>query len=227
VHQPSVLIISDDPELSRAVTSRWQSERTVPVFTLMSSDVCLGIDPDMFHLAIAGGLRPQALSVVLETMEAAGKRVLFVAEDKQIVQTVRDRWPSMAIVRQQENWLDTLILVAGEIIRRVSAETDARRFEQSNLLLERQAHLGRYMLDMRHTLNNTLTSVLGNSELLLLEPGSLSAGARSQLETIRNMSLRMHEILQRFSSLEKELAVVDRQAEKESGTKSHAAAGSL
>jgi signal transduction histidine kinase len=227
VDQSSVLIISDDAELSRAVTGRWQSERTVPAFTLMSSDVCLGFDPDAFHLAIAGGLRPEALSVVLEAMEAAGKRVLFVSENKHMVQTVRDRWPSMAIVRQQENWLDTLVLVAGEILRRVSAEADARRFEQANVLLERQAHLGRYMLEMRHTLNNTLTSVLGNSELLLLEPGSLSAGARSQIETIRNMSLRMHEILQRFSSLEKELTVVDRQAEKESGAKSHAAAASL
>jgi len=143
------------------------------------------------------------------------------------VQTVRDRWPGMAIVRQQENWLDTLVLVAGEILRRVNAEAEARHLEEINQLLERQAHLGRYMLEMRHTLNNTLTSVLGNSELLLLEPGSLSAGARSQIETIRNMSLRMHEILQRFSSLEKELTVVDRQAEKESGTKSQAAAASL
>jgi signal transduction histidine kinase len=192
----------------------------------MSSDICLGLDPDTFHLAIAGGLRPQALSVVLEAMEVAGKRVLFVSEDMRIVQTVRDRWPGMAIVRQQENWLDTLVLVAGEILHRASAEAEARRFEQANVVLQRQALLGRYMLEMRHTLNNTLTSVLGNSELLLLEPGSLSAGARSQIETIRNMSLRMHEILQRFSSLEKELTVVDRQTEKESGTKSQAAAAS-
>jgi signal transduction histidine kinase len=227
VDQPSVLIISDDAELSRAVTGRWQSERTVPAFTPMSSDVCLGFDPDTFQLAIAGGLRPQALSVVLEAMDAAGKRVLFVSEDTRLVQTVHDRWPGIAIVRQQENWLDTLVLVAGEILRRVSAEADAHRFEHANVHLERQALLGRYMLDMRHTLNNTLTSVLGNSELLLLEPGSLSAGARSQIETIRNMSLRMHEILQRFSSLEKELMVVDRQAEKESGAKSQTAAVSL
>jgi signal transduction histidine kinase len=227
VDQPSVLIISDDVELSRAVTGRWQSERTVPAFTLMSSDICLGFDPDTFHLAIAGGLRPQALSVVLEAMDAAGKRVLFVSDNARVVQTVRDRWPSMAVVRQQENWLDTLVIVAGEILHRVGAEAEARRFELANALLERQALLGRYMLEMRHTLNNTLTSVLGNSELLLLEPGSLSSGARSQIETIRNMSLRMHEILQRFSSLEKELTVVDRQAEKESGVKSHAVAASL
>ncbi len=227
MEQPSVLIISDDAELARAVTGRWQTERTVPAFTLMSSDVCLGLDPDIFQLAIAGGVRPQALSVVLETMEAAGKRVVFVSDDMRIVQTVRDRWPGMAIVRQHENWLDTLVLVAGEILRRVNAEAEARHLQQANVLLERQAHLGRYMLEMRHTLNNTLTSILGNSELLLLEPGSLSAGARSQMETIRNMSLRMHEILQRFSSLEKELTVVDRQAKKESGAKTHgAAAGS-
>ncbi len=225
--QPSILIISDDAELSRAVTARWQAERSVPAFTLMSSDVCLGFDPDTFQLAIAGGLRPQALSVVLEAMDAAGKRVLFVSEDARLVQTVRDRWPGIATMRQQENWLDTLVLVAGEILHRVSAETDARRFEQANLQLERQALLGRYILEMRHTLNNTLTSVLGNSELLLLEPGSLSAAARSQIETIRNMSLRIHEILQRFSSLEKELTVVDRQAEKESGAKSYAAVASL
>jgi signal transduction histidine kinase len=224
VDQPAALIVSDDAEFSRAITGRWQAERSVPAFTLMSSDVCLCLDPDSFHLAIAGSLRPEALSVVLEAMEAAGKRVLFVCEDARTIQTVRDRWPGMSVLRQQENWLDALILVAGEMMHRARAEADFRRLEQANVQLGRQALLGRYMLEMRHTFNNTLTSVLGNSELLLLEPGSLSAGARSQIETIRNMALRMHEVLQRFSSLEKELAVADREAEIESGTKSQAAA---
>jgi signal transduction histidine kinase len=73
------------------------------------------------------------------------------------------------------------------------------------------------MLEMRHNLNNALTSVLGNSDLLLLEPGSLSAQTRAQIETIRNMTLRIHEIMQRFSSLEKEMNVVAQQAEQDSG----------
>ena len=59
--------------------------------------------------------------------------------------------------------------------------------------------------------------------LLLLEPGSLSAQTRAQIETIRNMTLRIHEIMQRFSSLEKEMNVVAQQAEQDSG-KSYAAA---
>ena len=224
MNQPTVLVISDAPEFSRAITSRWQSERHVPAFTLVSSDAGLSFDPENFGLAVVGDIRPQALSVVLEALDAAGKGVLFVSEDLRALQTVRDRWPGILTVRQQEDWLNTLMLVAGEALHRALAETRLRRAEQAKALLERQATLGRYMLEMRHTFNNTLTSVLGNSELLLLEPGSLSAEARSQIETIRNMALRMHEILQRFSSLEKELSVVDRQAERETKGKPQAAA---
>ena len=73
------------------------------------------------------------------------------------------------------------------------------------------------MMEMRHGLNNALTSLLGNSDLLLIEPGSLSAQSRGQIETIRNMTLRIHEVMQRFSSLEKEMNVVAQQVERDSG----------
>ena len=81
------------------------------------------------------------------------------------------------------------------------------------------------MIEMRHNLNNALTSVLGNSDLLLLEPGSFSAPTRAQIETIRNMTLRIHEIMQRFSSLEKEMNVVAQQAVQDSGKSYAATAG--
>ena len=215
--QVTVLIISDDPEFYREVTCRWQSERSVPSFTLMSSEIRGAFDPENFQLAIAGGIRSQALAVVLEAMDAAGKRIIFVSQDQVTLQTVRDRWPKILTVREREGWLDTLMLVAGESVLRARAEARAQRAEQANSLAKTQATLGRYMLEMRHTFNNALTSVLGNSELLLLEPGSLSAEARAQLATIRNMSLRMHEILQRFSSLEKELSVAGWEAGREQG----------
>jgi signal transduction histidine kinase len=224
VDQPTVLIISDDPEFSRLVTSRWQSERNLPCFTLMSTDVSLDFDPESFQLAIAGAIRSQALSVVLEAMEAAGKRILFVADDEVTLQMVQHRWPGVLAWERDGDWLDTLILLAREASQRVNAEARANRAEQASAKLELQATLGRYMLEMRHSLNNALTSVLGNSELLLLEPGTLSSGVRSQIETIRHMSLRMHEILQRFSSLEKELKVVSLQAVKEETPRSVAAA---
>lgn len=218
--QPTVLIISDDPEFSRLVTGRWQSEHNLPSFTVMSTEVSLDFDPESFHLAIAGAIRPQALSVVLEAMEAAGKRVLFLSDDENTLEMVHQRWPGILAWEIEGSWLDTLILIARESLHRAHAEARATRAEQANVKLETQATLGRYMLEMRHGLNNALTSVLGNSELLLLEPGTLSAGVRSQIETIRHMSLRMHEILQRFSSLEKELKVVSMQAAKEENPQS-------
>ncbi len=221
--QPTMLIISDDAEFSRSITARWQSERTLPAFTLVSSDISLAFDPDNFHAAIVGRIRPDSLSVVMSCMEAAGKRVVFVSDDNSTLATVRERWPGSLVLKVQDNWLDTLVLVAGESLHRAAAEARARRAENSKAALERQATLGRYMLDMRHGLNNALTSVLGNSELLLLEPGSLCANSRSQIETIRNMALRMHEVLQRFSSLEKELNVVERQGDREPRTHSAAA----
>lgn len=222
--QPTVLIISDEAEFSRVVMGRWQSERQAPSFTTMSSDVCLGFDPESFHLAIVGGIRPGALSVLMEAMDAAGKRAIFVANDASVRQTVGDRWPGVLALGEQENWLDILVMVSSEALHAAVAKAHTRCMEQSNAQLERQAMLGRYMLEMRHNLNNALTSVLGNSELLLLEPGSLSAGSRSQIETIRNMALRMHEVLQRFSSLEKELSVASELSERKTSKSAKAAA---
>ncbi|HXY15243.1 MAG TPA: hypothetical protein VEI26_12145 [Terriglobales bacterium] len=212
---PNVLIVSDDPEFSRAVTGRWQLERRVPGFTLMRSDLKLGADPENLYLAIVGRVQPHALSPVLEALNAVGKRVLFVSEETNTLQTVRGRWPGVIAFRQEENWLDALILLASEALNYAQAEARAVRAEKATSALSHEATLGRYMLEMRHTLNNMLTATLGNSELLLLEPGSLSAEARSQIETIRNMALRIHEILRRFSSLEQELSVAEWQARAE------------
>ena len=223
MEQSTILIVSDDAEFSNAVTGRWQVERNMPSFTLVSGDLCHRLDADAYDLAIAGPVRPGALPAVLATLDVNGKPILFVCGDGQLAQGVRDSQPRVMVLRQYEGWLDALVLVCAEVLRRVSIEDRAQRAEQANTLLESQATLGSYILEMRHTLNNALTSVLGNSELLLSEPGSFSAAARSQMETIRDMALRMHEILQRFSSLEKEFKVVEKQAGKGKRKKSKAA----
>jgi signal transduction histidine kinase len=220
VDTSTVLIISDEADFSRRVTARWQMERTVPTFTLLSGELWPRFAVDAFDVAIVGELRRELLSVVLEPLHSTGQPVFCVCLDSATAQLIHDRWPRVSILRPSEpaleNWLDTLVLAAAEAVHRSRAENRARTAETACAALERQAMLGRYMLEMRHSLNNALTSVLGNSDLLLLEPGSLSAQTRAQIETIRNMALRIHEILQRFSSLEKEMNVVAQQAEKDS-----------
>jgi signal transduction histidine kinase len=223
--QPTALIISDDVEFSRRVTARWQMERTVPTFTLLSGDLWPRFAVDVFDVAIVGDLRREALSVVLEPLDSTGQPIFCVFQDRNTIQLVRERWPRISLLRRDENWLEVLVPTASEAVHRSRAEYRARAAELACATLERQAMLGRYMLDMRHNLNNALTSVLGNSDLLLLEPGSLSASARAQIETVRNMTLRIHEILQRFSSLEKEMNVAALQAEQDTGKSYAAVAG--
>jgi signal transduction histidine kinase len=246
--QATALIISDDADFSRAVMDRWQGERNAPAFTLMGGDLCRDLDGDGFDLAVVGALPPEILSAVFKALDPVGKPVLFVRNQNQAHNQIRQIHPGVRVLQQREGWLDTLVLVGTEVLLLGYATARAQRAEHARKSLEQQAALGRYMLEMRHTLNNSLTSVLGNSELLLLEygsakpgstrprpiqsgsiksgsleSGSLSAGARSQLETIRNMAERMHEILRRFSSIEKEMNAVEKQAENEARTKVRAA----
>jgi len=222
VQAPTVLIISDEVDFTRRVTARWQMERNVPTFTLLSGDLWPRFAVDVFDVAIVGELRRDLLSVVLEPLHSTGRPVFCVCHDAPTGQLVHERWPRVALLRPSEHWLETLVLAASEAVHRSRAESRARAAEAACATLDRQATLGRYMVEMRHNLNNALTSVLGNSDLLLLEPGSLSAQTRAQIETIRNMTLRIHEIMQRFSSLEKEMNVVAQQAEQDAG-KSYAA----
>ena len=214
---PTVLIISDDVDFSRRVTGRWQMERNVPSFTLLSGDLSPRFAVDAFDVAIVGCLRRELLSVVMEPIHSTAQPFFCLCDDAANAQLVRQRWPRASILRSDENWLDTLVLAASEAVHRAQAESRARAAEHECTRLGREAMLGRFVLEMRHNMNNALTSVLGNSDLLLLEPGSLSAPARAQIDTIRNMALRIHEILQRFSSLEKEMNVVALQAERDSG----------
>ena len=220
MNQPTVVIVSDDAQFSGAISSRWQRERGSPAFTLVSGDLCSGLSPDTFDMGIVGHVRSDLRSCVIKTLEQSGKPVLLVSDEAMSGET----HPRVLTLQCHEGWLETVILLASEVLRRSEALTRLRRAEQTNSVLERQAALGRYVIDMRHNLNNALTSILGNSELLLLESNVLSGQPHSQVETIRNMALRMNEILQRFSSLEKELNVAARQSEVEPKPKSQAAA---
>jgi len=156
-----------------------------------------------------------------QSLAAAGKPAILIHGDP-----ARDFYNIHGAVielrREPGVWPTMAGLIGREILRRRQAESHAREAEKTCAAAQSEATLGRYMLEMRTNVNNALTTVLGNAELLVLEPG-LPATVLAQADTIRNMALRLHEVFQRFSSLEKELTVEAR----ESGKKSlHAAAGS-
>jgi signal transduction histidine kinase len=221
IEQRKVLIVCDDPEFSRQISEGWRGARNAPVFTTADSSGFEHLDASSSDLAIVGGVRPEAVLRVLRALDSLGKPVIFLS---QCADASFDEFARVLSLPQVERWVEMLIPLGTEVLRRVEATKRAERAEQMSALLRCHATLGQYVIDMRHTMNNALTSVLGNAELLLLEPGAFSAGVRSQIDTIRNMALRLHEILQRFSSLEKEMTFVEKQAAKEKLSDTRAAA---
>lgn len=222
----TILVISDEVDFSRMVVNRWQTERTVPAFTVMGSHLCTTAITAAYEVAIVGGIEKDKVRPTLATLVATGRPMIFVASDGSVAKTVREEHPRALVLRDHEGWVDFLILLGAECLRRVEAQTRAERAEEKIHVLERDATLGRYMVEMRHGLNNALTSVLGNAELLLLEPGAMPQQMRDQVTTMHNMALRIHEIVQRFSSLETEMNFVERESHGETKRYSRLSASS-
>jgi len=208
----TVLIISDDAEFSRNVVNRWQTERNLPTIVVVSPSAWRG-GPAAFDLAIVSPVAGEKLLPILQSLERLGVPVICAAADSAMAEPLRETSPRVLVLRQQEGWLDTLVLLAGEVLRRLELAARLRHAEESLAAASREATLGRYVLEMRHSLNNALTSVLGHAELLLLDPGNLSAEARDQVDIIHNMAVRMREIFQRFSSLDTEMHFAQKHAQ--------------
>jgi signal transduction histidine kinase len=209
VGRPTVLIISDEAEFSRAITSCWSRERNAPVFVFKNSNGCNALDTQSFDLVIAGGLHCGSAEQLFDVIRAAGKLAIYVATD-----ATEPAGQQIILLPESHNWPDMAVRVASRMLECEAVKAELARAQQQVLELEQQAALGRYMLEARHNLNNALTSVLGHSDLVLLDADELSPTVRSQIETIRNMSMRMNEIMQRFSSLQKEMQLVEQQSGK-------------
>jgi signal transduction histidine kinase len=217
-----VLIVSDETEFARTIAARWQSERFVPEITLVASDVWRPGSALGYDIVIIGAVRDEMLASIMAGLNGSPRvAAVYVADESKDTALLHGRYPQLLIVPRQDGWAGILILVCVEALRRIAAVDRAQRAERASLASQRQATLGRYMLDMRPSVNDALTSVLGNADLLLLEPGRASGETREQLQTIHTMALRLNEIIQRFSSLASEM----RAGEKESHPETESAFG--
>ncbi|MCI0404291.1 MAG: hypothetical protein L0212_12365 [Acidobacteria bacterium] len=213
--QENVLILSDGLEFAHSVMGRWQSERNVPAFTLIGSESWSFAPITDFDLAVAGPLDADRVDTVLNRLNAGSAPVVGVAEDGKGLAAMHARYPRLLWLCRYDGWAELLVLLCREALRRAEAQSRAQRAEAETTESRRHATLGRYMLEMRHSLSNALTSVLGHSELLLLEPGALSAPLRDQVDTIHHMAMRIHEVMQRFSSLDAELKLAEKKSRSE------------
>jgi signal transduction histidine kinase len=201
----SVLILTDESEFARLLTACWQAERQAPAITVLGSALWREHEGAPHDLVVVGPVQDGKLAGIIRSLETAAAVILCAPADSGDLGTLRARHPRLVHVPLREDWAQTLLLVAGESLRRSEAVRLARQAERSASQSQSYATLGRYMMDMKHSVNNALTSMLGNAELLLLEPGQLSAQSLAQIKTIHNMALRINEVMQRFSSLANEM----------------------
>jgi len=214
----NVLIISDDTEFARSVVARWQSERRVPEITVTTSDVWRAQSAANYNVVIIGSVQARKASTILSSLNAyPATATIYVSHESASDAFLAMENPHALFLGRDDGWIGTLMLIASEALRRSEAVTRAQRAERLGIESQRHASLGRYLLEMRPSINNALTSVLGNADLLLLEPEKISANSHDQIRTIQTMALRLNEIMQRFSSLAAEMRSNETESQAETG----------
>ena len=214
MERPNVAIITDDPVFANALTRRWLAGET-PAFVVMegSSDFKSTLD---FDLAVVVRVAAESCDAAMRALKRTGQPVILVSSKDA---SSPKAW-NVTVVPEVLEWPDLVLLLAQQILERERLGSKLSRFQELNAVLQHEALLGRYMLEVRHNLNNALTSLLGNSDLILLDQEQLSPAICAQVETIRNMGMRMNEILQRFSSLQKEMQLMEQQSSRKASAAS-------
>jgi signal transduction histidine kinase len=85
--------------------------------------------------------------------------------------------------------------------------TEQKLMREKLLKAERLGAIGEVVVTVRHEINNPLTTVIGNIELLLERHGDKDGDLKMRLETILNNSLRIAEIVQKLQAIKRDKAV--------------------
>jgi len=219
----SVLILTDDSEFARLLSACWQTERQLPGLSVLTSDLWKGGENVAPDLIVIGPLKEDKFASVMRSIGSNTAVIFCATSEHKDFGLLRKRYPRLLHLPLREDWTQMILLLAGESLKRTEALKIAKQAERNASLSANQATLGRYMMDMKRNMNNALTSLLGNAELLLLEPGQLSGQSLAQIKTIHTMALRINEIVQRFSSLASEMrdAETPSQSETEESISPH------
>ncbi len=212
--QANVLVLTDDGDFARELLSLWQRERVLPSFSVAGNEALNGAVAPQCDLAIVARIPSVRLGPVLKALDASPRPTLCLCDEAQL-HSLRASLPRVVFLPESAASPEIVLAVALEMLRRIDAQVRVRNAEQVVARTQHDASLGRFMLESRHGLNNALTSILGNAELLLLDPSKFSEEVREQIETIHTMSLKMHEMFYRFSSLENERHFAEKASQSE------------
>lgn len=191
-----ILIVSDDPEFVDLLVQSWLRYRCAPEFA-----ICKPGSAELAQSAVVVADGPEALA----SLSGGVQQAIVVTATDELLPEAGTLERTVVRIRRTEGWAEVTAALAQETALRVDALHKVEEIEGRLRELEHLAALGRFISEARHGLGNALTSVLGNSELLLMTPQPELCDVRGQLETIHQMSLRILETLQGLSSLDAEM----------------------
>jgi len=219
--QDSVLILTSNTSIAEEIVTFWRTQRWFPSFTIAGHDWAKSATSTPYALVIVATVpRGNGPGVLTQLLESPVPVLLVCDEDRQ-AETLAASFPQFTIMKKRQYWLEMLVVLGGEMLKRCAAQQRVLRTEEQSHAAKKHSALGKCMLEMRHDFNNCLTSVLGNAELLLLQSEHLQPEGRDQLETIHAMAMRMHEMMQRFASIEAELHFAERASQAETRSFMH------
>jgi hypothetical protein len=233
MNRQTVIILSSDASFSREVIAKWAQgsvNAAAPEFILLDPSLARDLNSVQYDLAIADFCTSSShehksanrhqlsgketiqkqFDSIKRSIIAAGRPALIIHSDAAL-DYYGIKGAAIELRREPLIWAETVALVGREVLRRRQAESRSWEAENISSAAHADAILGRYMLEMRVNINNALTTLLGNAELISHESG-LPASVQVQADALRNMTLRLHGIFQRFDSLDKELDVTVRNA---------------
>jgi len=210
VEQAEVLIISDQEEFVRSLVQSWQGSHIEQEYSVSSPGT---EEFPASPVIVIDASDTAAASQVLAHLHSETSLVVAITGEEPLPD-VGSTAQRVVQVRRGLGSIDVAAALAHQGAQRVAALRRVEDVEHRLRESERYAVLGKFISEARHGLGNALTSVLGNSELVLLETAEtgLPSEVRGQLETIHAMSLRIHETLRRLSSLDMEMQMAERQA---------------
>ena len=223
MERTQVIILSVQEDIAREVTARWRDPQAEQpnVKLLTHGHVAASHTVSMQTIVVAGPELEQKPEV-LSNLELRQIPTLYILGGDETSEGMAKKFPSLHVFPGTSEGLNSLVRTGGLIQRRLSAEFRAEKSAAELQVLTSQAQLGRYIIDVRHNFNNCLTAVLGNAELLLMENGNLPVPIKDQLDTILSMALRMHQMMQRFTSLETEMQFADKHSHGDTKAEKHA-----
>lgn len=154
-----------------------------------SAPAAIFLDQSAIDAANGGETLESAVALLTE----AAPVVVAAAPDKQAALTFLITSGAVDFVARTQDFLP---LVAGMLDRRVRlAERAAGALQFSSEELS-----GDFGEILRHEVNNPLTGILGNTELLLARRDRLPPAAVERLETIAGLAVRLRETVRRLSN---------------------------